>query len=66
MLPKASSSQSVNKQQFTLEMSLDKQFSLNGEKITFDQIEPKLTQSVAVLMNLPLFYALITDSQFKI
>lgn len=47
MLPKASSSQSVNKQQFTLEMSLDKQFSLNGEKITFDQIEPKLTQSVA-------------------
>ena len=46
MLPKASSSQSVNKQQFTLEMSLDKQFSLNGQRLTFEEIEPQLTTLV--------------------
>jgi biopolymer transport protein ExbD len=47
MLPKASSAQSVNKQQFTLEMSLDKQYSLNGERVMFEEIEPKLTAAVA-------------------
>jgi biopolymer transport protein ExbD len=46
MLPKASSAQSVNKQQFTLEMSLDKQYSLNGERVMFEEIEPKLTAAV--------------------
>lgn len=47
MLPKASSAQSVNKQQFTLEMSLDKQYSLNGERVAYEEIEPKLTAAVA-------------------
>jgi biopolymer transport protein ExbD len=43
MLPKASSSNTVNKQKIILEMSLDKQYSLNGQRITFEEIEPKLT-----------------------
>lgn len=47
MLPKASSAKTLDKQQFTLEMSLDKQYSLNGERIAFEEIEPKLTASVA-------------------
>ena len=43
MLPKASSSNTVNKQKIILEMSLDKQYSLNGQRIAFEEIEPKLT-----------------------
>ncbi|HRG58414.1 MAG TPA: biopolymer transporter ExbD [Bacteroidia bacterium] len=43
MLPKASSAQSFSKKSFSLEMSLDKQYSLDGQRITFEEIEPKLT-----------------------
>jgi biopolymer transport protein ExbD len=43
MLPKASSSNTVNKQKIILEMSLDKQYSLNGQRIAFEEIEPRLT-----------------------
>lgn len=46
MLPKASSAQSFAKKTFTLEMSLDKQYSLNGERLNFEEIEPKLTAAV--------------------
>lgn len=49
MLPKASSSNTVNKQKIILEMSLDKQYSLNGQRITFEEIEPRLTAGVAGL-----------------
>ena len=47
MLPKASSSNTVYKQKIILEMSLDKQYSLNGQRITFEEIEPRLTVGVA-------------------
>jgi biopolymer transport protein ExbD len=47
MLPKASSSQSFSKKSFSLEVSLDKQYSLDGQRITFEEIEPKLTAAVA-------------------
>jgi biopolymer transport protein ExbD len=47
MLPKASSSNTVNKQKIILEMSLDKQYSLNGQRITFEEIEPKLTAATS-------------------
>jgi biopolymer transport protein ExbD len=30
-----------------LEVSLDKQYSLDGQRITFEEIEPKLTVAVA-------------------
>ena len=43
MLPKASSAQSFSKKSFSLEMSLDKQYSLDGQRITFEEIEPRLT-----------------------
>jgi len=43
MLPKASSAQSFSKKSFSLEMSLDKQYSLDGQRILFEEIEPKLT-----------------------
>jgi len=43
MLPKASSAQSFSKKSFSLEMSLDKQYSLDGQRIPFEEIEPKLT-----------------------
>ncbi len=43
MLPKASSAQSFSKKSFSLEMSLDKQYSLDGQRITFEEIETKLT-----------------------
>jgi biopolymer transport protein ExbD len=43
MLPKASSAQSFSKKSFSLEMSLDKQYSLDGQRINFEEIEPKLT-----------------------
>ncbi len=43
MLPKASSAQSFSKKSFSLEMSLDKQYSLDGLRITFEEIETKLT-----------------------
>ena len=47
MLPKASSAQSFSKKSFSLEVSLDKQYSLDGQRITFEEIEPKLTVAVA-------------------
>ena len=47
MLPKASSSNTVNKQKIILEISLDKQYSLNGQRITFEEIEPKLTAATS-------------------
>ena len=47
MLPKASSAQSFSKKSFSLEVSLDKQYSLDGQRITFGEIEPKLTAAVA-------------------
>jgi len=43
MLPQASSAQSFSKKSFSLEMSLDKQYSLDGQRITFEEIEPRLT-----------------------
>jgi biopolymer transport protein ExbD len=47
MLPKASSAQSFSKKSFSLEMSLDKQYSLDGQRITFEEIEPRLTAATA-------------------
>jgi biopolymer transport protein ExbD len=47
MLPKASSAQSFSKKSFSLEMSLDKQYSLDGQRITFEEIEPKLTAATS-------------------
>jgi biopolymer transport protein ExbD len=47
MLPKASSAQSFSKKSFSLEMSLDKQYSLDGKRIKFEEIEPSLTQATA-------------------
>jgi biopolymer transport protein ExbD len=42
MLPKAKSSQSLNKQQFTIDVSSDKRFFLNNKEIEFSQIENEL------------------------
>lgn len=47
MLPKASSAQSFSKKSFSLEMSLDKQYSLDGQRITFEEIEPRLTAATS-------------------
>ncbi len=42
MLPKASSSQTLSKQQVVLEVGANKEVALNGKKITMAQIEPYL------------------------
>ena len=47
MLPKAASSGTFNKKTFILEMSLDKQYSLNGKRISYEEIETTLTESIA-------------------
>lgn len=43
MLPKASSAQSVSKQQFFIDISSNKEIYLNNKAITFPELEPALS-----------------------
>jgi biopolymer transport protein ExbD len=47
MLPKAKSSQTLSKQQFTLDVAPDKTYYLNNRLLAFDQIEPQLKSMIS-------------------
>lgn len=47
MLPKAKSSQTLSKQQFTLDVAPDKTYYLNNRLLPFDQIEPQLKSMIS-------------------
>lgn len=47
MLPKAKSSQTLSKQQFTLDVAPDKTYYLNNRLLSFDQIEPQLKSMIS-------------------
>lgn len=47
MLPKAKSSQTLSKQQFTLDVAPDKTYYLNNRLLPFDQIEPQLKSLIS-------------------
>lgn len=44
MLPKASASQTVNKQNITLNINANKEYFLNKEPLAFDELEGKLLE----------------------
>lgn len=43
MLPNASKTQTISKQQVSLSVSKDKEFFINNESVAFDQLETQLT-----------------------
>ncbi|MHC1708595.1 MAG: ExbD/TolR family protein [Bacteroidales bacterium] len=45
MLPKATTSQAISKQQVSLSVTADKRFYLNNEEVPFDQLEPSLQRA---------------------
>ena len=47
MLPKASSSQTLSKQQFTIDITADKQIYLNSKPIATSDLEPQLRVMVS-------------------
>ncbi|MFN4852912.1 MAG: ExbD/TolR family protein [Bacteroidota bacterium] len=47
MLPKAKSSQTLSKQQFTLDVAPDKTYYLNNRLLAFDEIEPQLKSMIS-------------------
>jgi biopolymer transport protein ExbD len=46
MLPKASSSQTLSKQQFTIDVSAEKQIFLNSKPIVFEDLEKELRNMI--------------------
>ncbi len=46
MLPKASTTQAINKQQISLSITSDKKYYINKDEIPFDQLEVKLQEVV--------------------
>lgn len=44
MLPNASKTQTISKQQVSLSISKDKEFFINNESVAFDQLETKLSE----------------------
>jgi biopolymer transport protein ExbD len=46
MLPKASSSQTLSKQQFTIDVSREKYLFLNNKPISSEELEPKLGELI--------------------
>jgi biopolymer transport protein ExbD len=46
MLPKASSSQTLSKQQFTIDISAAKEIYLNAKPIPFESLEPSLSSLI--------------------
>ncbi len=47
MLPKAATSQAINKQQISLSVTADKQYYLNNTKVPFENLEVELQKTVA-------------------
>lgn len=46
MLPKANTTQAINKQQVSLSITSDKKYFINKEEVPFDQLESKLVEGV--------------------
>ncbi len=46
MLPKANTTQAINKQQVSLSITSDKKYFINKEEVPFDQLEAKLVEGV--------------------
>ena len=42
MLPRAKSSQTLSKQQFTVDVSAEKAYYINNKPVSFEQLEPAL------------------------
>lgn len=47
MLPKATTSQAISKQQVSLSVTADKRFYLNNQEVPFDQLETTLQRATA-------------------
>ncbi len=45
MLPKATTSQAISKQQVSLSVTADKQYYLNNQLVPFEQLEPELQKA---------------------
>lgn len=51
LLPKATGEQTVAKKMITLSVDADKQYAVDDQQVSFDQIEPTLKQKISTMQD---------------